>query len=50
MASRDAEIKAVVDQLDTILERLRENVDALTGILTRPAPGGDEANERLAVP
>jgi hypothetical protein len=48
MASREAEIRAVVEQLDVILAKLRKNVDALTGILIRPAPsGGGESDERL---
>ncbi len=49
MASRDAEIRAVVSQLDEILAALRTNVDELSGILTRPG-GGGEANERLVQP
>jgi hypothetical protein len=48
MASRDSEVRAVVTQLDAILAALRTNVDELTGILTRPAPG--EQDERLAPP
>lgn len=34
-------------QLDTILDQLRDSVDALNEILARPTSGGDEANERL---
>ena len=44
--SKDSEVAAVTRELDGLLDRLRENVDALHGILTRPAPPG-EADERL---
>lgn len=44
--SRDDEIKAVAGQIDGLLDRLQNNVDALNEILARPAPGG-EADERL---
>lgn len=47
MASRDKEIRAVVSQLDAILAALSANVDQLNGILTRPAGGDDEQDERL---
>lgn len=51
MASRDKEIRAVVSQLDAILAALSANVDALNGILTRPADGDDdEHDERLVTP
>jgi hypothetical protein len=38
MASRDAEVRAVVSRLDALLGALAANVDALTAILV---PGGD---------
>jgi chaperonin cofactor prefoldin len=47
--SKDEEIRRVAMQLDTILDQLRDNVDALNEILTRPS-GGDEADERLVAP
>lgn len=49
MASRDAEIRQVVSQLDGILGQLRENVDQLNGILTSP-PDDGESTERLVAP
>lgn len=47
MASRDKEIRAVVSELDAILAALSANVDALNGILTSPADGDGEQDERL---
>lgn len=47
MASRNSEVRQVVSQLDGILGLLRENIDALNGILTVPPPGDAEADERL---
>ena len=43
--SKDQEIAQVTAQLDGLLDKLRDNVDALNEILIRPAPG--EADERL---
>ena len=48
--SKDEEIRRVAAELDRLLDQLRGNVDALNDILTRPAPDGGEANERLVVP
>jgi hypothetical protein len=50
MGSRDADVRAVVARLDTILAALRGNVEALNGILTSPAPGGGAEDERLVQP
>lgn len=50
MASRDAEIRAVVAQLDELLAALSGNVDELNSILTSPAPDNGEVNERLVEP
>ena len=47
MASREAEIRAVVSQLDEILAALSGNVAELSGILTSPPADGEAANERL---
>ena len=44
--SKDEEIARVTVQLDEILG----NVDALSEILTRPAPGSGENDERLVAP
>jgi hypothetical protein len=44
MAAKDDEIKAVVSELDGLLERLNVNVTALAAILTAPAlPEGEPA-------
>ena len=48
--SKDEEIARVTVQLDEILDKLRGNVDALSEILTRPAPGSGENDERLVAP
>lgn len=40
--SKDDEIRGVVGQLDTLLDQLRANVDALTAILIPPQPGDTE--------
>lgn len=51
MSAKDDEITAVTQQLDGLLDKLRDNVDALREILTRPAPPGDgENDERLVAP
>jgi hypothetical protein len=51
MSRKDDEVAAVARQLDGLLDALRANVDALSEILTRPAPPeGGGADERLAVP
>jgi hypothetical protein len=45
--NRDAEVRRVAAELDTLLARLEQNVDALTAILVRPErPQGPE-DERL---
>ena len=46
--SKDDEIREVARQLDGLLDKLRDNVDALQEILARPAPG--ETDERLVAP
>lgn len=48
--SKDEEIARVAAQLDGLLDQLRDSVDALNGILTRPAPDGGDAQERLVAP
>jgi hypothetical protein len=49
--SRDKDVRDIAAQLESLLDDLRVNVDALNGILTRPAdPGGGESNERLVAP
>jgi hypothetical protein len=48
--SRDKDVRDVAAQLEDLLDALRANVDTLNGILTRPAGGGGEANERLVAP
>jgi hypothetical protein len=49
--SRDSEIRQVVSDLDRLLDGLRDNVDLLNEILTRPVPpDGGEADERLVSP
>jgi hypothetical protein len=45
MAGRDAEVRKVAAELDTVLAGLEEAVTALRGILTKdaePADGGEE--------
>ena len=48
--SKDEEIARVAAQLGGLLDQLRDNVDALNEILTRPAPGSGETDERLVSP
>ena len=45
--NKDQEIAHVTAQLDAVLDELQANVAALEEILTRPAPGGGEKDERL---
>jgi len=48
VSGKDDEITAVARQLDGLLDKLQDNVEALREILTRPAPpGAGEADERL---
>lgn len=49
--TKDEEIRQVAAQLDTLLDKLGDNVAAITAILTRAAPpGSGEADERLVSP
>ena len=47
VGGRDAEVAAIVRQLGSRLDELRNSVGALTEILTRPPAGGGETDERL---
>jgi ABC-type transporter Mla subunit MlaD len=49
--TKDDEIRTVAAQLDRLLDKLRDNVDALNAILTQAAPAAcGEGDERLALP
>jgi hypothetical protein len=48
--SRDSDVAKVAAQLDALLDSLRASVDELNTILTRPASGGGETDERLVAP
>jgi hypothetical protein len=50
VSAKDTEIARVAAQLDALLGELRDNVDALSAILTRPDPPGGEDDERLVAP
>jgi hypothetical protein len=45
--SRDAEVRRVAAELDALLARLEQNVDALTAILVRPERPQGPDDERL---
>ena len=48
--TKDREIAEVAARLGGLLDQLRDSVDALNEILTRPPPGSGEADERLVAP
>ncbi len=49
--NKDEEIGRVTAQLDALLDKLRDNVDALNAILTtEPPPPGGVDDERLVKP
>jgi len=46
-AAKDAEIRAVVDELDTLIAQLRANVAALNAVLVPPAPADPNGQEAI---
>lgn len=49
-APKDAEIKRVAAEIDSLLDDLRASVDALNAVLQPPAPPAPGSDERLVSP
>lgn len=47
---KDAEVRRVAAELDTLLAQLEDNVEAMTAILARPAPPPQGPEDERLVP